>query len=80
MTEYTGSKTTIHVRCAVVWKERVAAFAKAQGKTVSDVIIDEVSEAMKFHDFEKTTSEAQSDWETLAELTREGKQIPEEGR
>jgi len=75
MSEPSGSRTVVHVTCSKEWRDRLKAFAKAQGKSMNDVVIDEVSEAMKFHDFDRDTAAARSDWETIAQETAEGRSI-----
>lgn len=78
MTEYNGNRASIHIRCSAAFKARVEAFAKAHGKSVTDVFMEAVAGELQFFDYEKHTREtaAKDDWNLMVELSQDGKQIP----
>ena len=78
MTEYSGGRASIHVRCSPAFKAKLAAYATSKGLNVSDVVIEELATAMQFFDFEAHTehSAAAQDWETLAVLAQEDGKTP----
>jgi macrodomain Ter protein organizer (MatP/YcbG family) len=73
-----GSRTTIHIGCSVAFKERVQAYAKRRGQSVSDAVVDMLTESLKFEDFTVDTDRtaAADDWQAMVKLTNDGHQVP----
>ena len=71
-----NGRTTISASCSHAFKEWLRDYARRQGKTVSDAIIDELVRVKQFDDFEQATHQdaAAADWEAMAILSQTGKE------
>jgi hypothetical protein len=77
MSECSGGRTSIHIRCSPAFKLRVQEWAKRQNKIVSDAVIDELKEALKFEEVYRDGKAVQAadDWQSMVMLTSEGKNL-----
>lgn len=77
MPEYSGGRASMHVRCAVSFKERVEAMAKARGTTVSDVCISALAEELQFFEFDQNARARadRDDWADMATRTASGEPV-----
>lgn len=66
-------KTSITAACSYEFKQRVQAYMERHGKTQTDVIIEAVSDLLKFDGFVEATqhTSAADDWEMLAQLAHD---------
>jgi hypothetical protein len=72
----TIGKTSITAACSYEFKERVQEYMARHGKTQTDVIIEAVSDLLKFDSFVEATehTSAADDWALMArDLGHEGR-------
>jgi plasmid stability protein len=78
MSVESGSRTNIHIACSIDFKNRIKAYAARRGQSISDAVVDMLSESLKFEDFTVDTDKtaAADDWQAMVKLTADGHEVP----
>lgn len=71
MTDFSNGRVSMYLKVAPEFKAKVAKWAEAQGLSITDAVVKEISAAIKMSEIFAPTPESQDDWEQLAREARD---------